>query len=241
MTTIAAAAGAIGIGSTVLGGVSKIQAADVNAQAGQIGIQQQILQTIGTAFGFGVQAQQYGYAANIAKYQAAVSDMNQQIALGNATYARDVGEVQAQQSAMKSREDLGMMKASQGASGMDVNSGSAINVRESMIDIGYYNQAVIRSDAARKAYGFEVEAMQAGAQADVYRYTAQQDEAQATNALAGKAIVEQALPLEQQAAGLITQAKDISITGSIASTVGSVASKWMDASSKGLFGSSTTG
>jgi hypothetical protein len=219
----------VGAAATVAGGQAQIAGAEVTAESQKLNIQGQMLQTIGSAFGFETQAQQYGYGANIARYQAGVATINKSIAEGNATYAREVGEVEAQQSGMKSRSDLGAMKVAQGASGLDVNYGSSVDVRESMIELGYYSEGVVRSDAARKAYGFEVEATQDQAQADIYRYTAQQNEAQAANAVQGAGIVEEALPMEQQAMALADKAKSIQIAGSIASTTASVASKWIEA------------
>jgi hypothetical protein len=224
-------AGAVGIGSTIAGGAAQVAGAQANLQAQQLGIQGQMLQTLGTAFGFQTQAQQYEYQSNINKYQAGVAKVNEDIAKSNANYERDMGEVDAQQAGMKSRYELGEMKASQGASGIDVNSGSSTRVRESMIDLGYYNQTLIRSSAAKKAYGYEVEATQDEAQADVYRYTAAMNEDQAKNALTASDMTMKALPLQQQAMGVASQAASAQIAGSIAGTVGSVASKWLTMSS----------
>ena len=226
----------IGIGSTVLGGVTKIAGAATNADAQRIGIKGQMLQTMAQAFGFSAQAQQSTYQANINKYQADVADINKEIAKANATYSRDVGEVEAQQAGMKAHAEMGEMIASQGASGISVNSGSSTRVREGMIEISKYTQDVIRSSAAKKAYGYEVEAVQYGAQADVYRYTAQMNEAQAENAMTAKGITEQSYGLQQQAMSNVSKAEGINIMGSLVGTAGSVANKWSEGSYKGMFG-----
>lgn len=225
-----------GMGATVVGSGLKAAGAATNAAAQQLGIQQQILQTVGQAFGFQVQAQQYGYQANIATYQAAVADMNKQIATSNANYARDVGEVEAQQSGMKSRYDLGVMEANQASSGVSVSGGSATRVRQSMIDIGYHDQATIRASAAMTAYGYDVEAVQYGAQADVQRYTATMNQAQAANAIQAAGITMKALPLEQQAGGLVSTSEGINIASSLVGGAGSVASQWVSASNAGVPG-----
>jgi hypothetical protein len=195
-----------------------------------------MMETIGQAFGFKTQAQQYGFQSNIHKYQAGVAEQNRIIAKANANYARDVGEVEAQQSGMKSRYEVGEMIASQGASGLDVNKGTGTKVRESMIDIGYYNQALIRSNAAKKAYGYEVEATEHEAQADVYRYTAEMNEEQAKNALTAADFTMQALPLQQRAMQLAGTTESLGIAGSLVSTVGSVASKWIQGKNMGMWG-----
>jgi hypothetical protein len=225
-----------GMGASVAGGVLGASGAAVNTASQQLGIQQSMLQTIGQAFGFRAQAQQYGYQANIATYQAAVADMNKQIAMSNANYARDVGEVEAQQSGMKSRYDLGVMEASQASSGVSVSGGSATRVRQSMIDVGYHDQATIRASAAMTAYGYDVEAVQYGAQADVQRYTATQNQAQAANAIEAAGITEQALPLEQRGSALVSTAGNIQIASSLVGGAGGVASKWIGAANAGVPG-----
>jgi hypothetical protein len=226
--------GAVSLGSTVLGGVSKMAGASTNAEAQKIGIQGQMLQTMAQAFGFKAQAQQSQYQANINKYQAGVADVNKEISKANAIYSRDVGEVEAEQAGMKAHAELGEMIAQQGASGLSVNSGSSTRVRESMVEIGQHTQEIIRSSAAKKAYGYEVEAMQYGAQADVYRYTAEMNEAQADNAIKAAGITEQAYGLQQQAMANVDKAKNINIMGSLVGTAGSVANKWSEGGYSGL-------
>jgi hypothetical protein len=62
---------------------------------------------------------------------------------------------------------LSSIKATQGASGLDVNRGSAVEVRASEANIGEENQAITRSNAARTAYGFEVQSVQDQAQSQI--------------------------------------------------------------------------
>ena len=226
--------GAVSLGSTVLGGVTKAMGASTNADAQKIGIQGQMMQTMAQAFGFQAQAQQSKYEANKSKYLAGVADINKEIAKANANYSRDVGEVEAQLAGMKAHADMGEMIAQQGASGISVNSGSSTKVRESMVEIGQYTQTVIRSSAAKKAYGYEVEAMQYGSQADIYRYTAEQHEAQAENAITASNMTKSSLGLQQQAMSNVDTAKNINIMGSLVGTAGSVANKWTEGSYSGL-------
>ena len=124
---------AIGLGSTVLGGITG-------------------------AFGsiFGGQAQAGAY-----NYQAGIAEMNAQIARQNAAYETALGEQKAQESGLKTRAQISQTRATQGASGLDVNSGSGAEVRKSEFVLGDYDQSVIRNNAARRAYGFEVEAVPA--------------------------------------------------------------------------------
>ncbi len=112
-------------------------------------------------------AQQGQASKNLYGYQASVALINKQIADQNASYATAAGEVSAQQSDMQTRSVLGQTKATQGAGGLDVNKGSNVNVRASEAEVGAENTALVRSNAARQAYGFEVQGAQDVAQAGV--------------------------------------------------------------------------
>jgi hypothetical protein len=168
------------------------------------GIAGSALGAVTGAFGswFGGQA-----SSNLYQYQAAVAKINQQIAEQNAKYATAAGEVKAQESGMRTRAEIGQTRAVQGASGLDVNRGSAVEVRASEADIGAENTATIRSNAAREAYGYKVQGFQAGAQSTIYGMAAK-------NA---------------------TIAGDIGAGSSILGGVASVSDKWLQASKSGIF------
>lgn len=164
-----------------------------------------------TALGGVTQAMGQSYTAsaqaNMYQYQGGVALVNQQIAKQNADYALKVGEVQAQQQGMRTRAQIGSTKATQGASGLDVKSGSAVDVRESEAELGKYGASVIRSDAAKRAYGYDVEAWQAGTQATQYGMASQ------TTKTAGK----------------------YQVASTLLGTAGSVSSKWMQGYQTGIF------
>ncbi len=140
-------------------------------------------------------------------YQAGIAQMNKNIALQDATYARAVGESEAQKSGMATRFTLGKIISAQSGSGIDVTSGSNKAVQESTQAIGTHDEAVIRSTAAKRAYGYEVEAAQDTAQGQVYQ-------------MAGR---------NAQTAGQIGAAT------SILGSVSSVSSKWLDAKRVGIY------
>lgn len=112
----------------------------------------------------------YSGFANAAmyKYQSGVAAVNEKIAKQNAEYSRSVGEFKAEQSGMKTRQQVGQTIAAQGGSGFRVGEGSAGKVVESEKMIGQSEQDVIRSNAAKAAYGHEVEAINFGAQSKLY-------------------------------------------------------------------------
>jgi len=208
--------------------------ASVNADAQKIGIQGQMMQTMAQAFGFQAQAQQSTYEANKSRYLAGVADINKEIAKANANYVRDMTEEEVSDAAMKMRSDKGEMVAQMGASGIAVNSGSSARVLDSMTDISQHTQEVMRASGAKKAYGYEVEAVQYGSQADIYRYTAQQQDAQAENAITASDMTKSSLGLQRQAMSNVDTAKNVNILGSLVGTAGSVANKWTEGSYTGL-------
>lgn len=156
---------------------------------------------IGSEYQGAAQSNMYGY-------QAGVAQINKQIAMQNADYERRVGEVKAQESGMKTGAVIAQTKTIQGASNLDVNRGSAADVRESEHAIGRQDQDIIRSNAARLAYGKEVEATQFESQSELYKM------AQKTSKTAGH----------------------LGAISSILGGVSSVASKWTQAKSAGAFG-----
>jgi hypothetical protein len=150
-----------------------------------------------SAFGslMGGQAQ-----AGMYQYQAGLARMNAQIQRQNAVYATQRGDAEAMQSGMKTREQIGETLTRQAASGIDVNQGSGLAVRRSEQELGTYDQAVLRSNAARQAYGFRTQGLM--------------DESQAT--------------LDQFAAKNAIAAGDIKAASSILGTMGSVSGKWYE-------------
>lgn len=144
-------------------------------------------------------------------YQAGVALLNQNIAKQNAAYARDVGENAAFISGRKTQATIGTQKTIQSASGIDVNTGTNLGIRKSTEDVGRIDEATIRQNYAKKAYGFEVEAATKGAEAGA-------------DVIAGD---------QAESAGKINAAS------SILGTVSSVSSKWLQGSS--VFGGASSG
>ena len=176
---ISSVLGSIGLGTTAAGGVVGAIGSLLSGEAG----------------------------SSMYKYQAGVAKINQQIAKQNADWDRKAGEVEAQEAGMKTRAEVGQTKAVQGASGLDVNSGTNVAVRQSETEIGQQNEAIIRSNAAKRAYGFEVEAVQHEAQSNIDVMGAQQAKT----------------------------AGQIGAVSSILGGASSVSSKWLQGKSVGLY------
>lgn len=86
-------------------------------------------------------------------YQAQVAANNAIIAKQNARLDIQSGETQATNEELKTRAQVGTEKAGQGAGGIDVNTGSAADVRAGTSQIGYLDALTIRSNSAKQAYG----------------------------------------------------------------------------------------
>lgn len=158
-----------------------------------------LLSAFGALSGGQAQSQQYAY-------QAGMSQLKQKIDLQNRDYAYATGETQAQTYGMQARERLGAIKAGIGASGIDIGSGSKAAVQEGQQTVTGIDLTQIRNNAARKAYGFDVEASSDAAQANLYS-------AASKNALT---------------------AGGIKALGSLVSGTASVADKWLQGTSTGL-------
>jgi hypothetical protein len=176
---MAAGFGAVGLGATLAGGI-----------LGAVGAQKQ-----GES-----QQQMYNYKAQVSKINA---DINRQ----NAAWARDKGEKEATQYGMKAAQQRGQIRATQGASGLDVNSGSAKEVQRSQEKIKDIDMSTIRENAAKIAYDYETKAVM--------------DENQAE--------------LDKMGGEYAKEASNIKSIESILGSVSTVSSKWQHGSSIGLW------
>lgn len=110
-----------------------------------------------------------------ARYNAQVQENNAQIAKNNATLAGQEGAANAGIQQQKTRATVGAIKAAQAANGVDVNSGSALDVRSSAAELGQLSAITIRSNAAKSAYAYQTGASSNEAQAQLDRQEAKND------------------------------------------------------------------
>ena len=121
---------ALGIASSVAGGITGAIGAETTA---------------------GAQSNMYDYQAGVAKVNAAVATQD-------AAYARDAGGVQSQEAGLKGRAEQGSTRAGIAAGNVDINQGSGARVLKSETEITQQNEAVITGNAAKRAYSFDVKA-----------------------------------------------------------------------------------
>lgn len=113
--------------------------------------------------------------AQNAAYQSQVAANNAKIAQQDATLEIQSGEIAAVNTGLRTRARIGQQKAAQGASGIDVNSGSAVDVRAGTAELGMLDALTVRSDAAKRAYRKEVEASSDVAQSQLLQSQAEQE------------------------------------------------------------------
>ena len=124
-----------------------------------------VISEIGTVAGAIGQFAQGEAKSSADKYNATIASNNAKIAEQNAEFKSREGEQQAAIEEQKTRAKVGAIQANQAAAGVDVNTGSAVDVRSSAASLGELNAITIRSNAAREAYGYQTQASNDKAQA----------------------------------------------------------------------------
>jgi hypothetical protein len=111
-----------------------------------------------------------------ARFNAAVAGINAQQAERNAQMASEAGMAQAAMRERQTRAEVGQLKANQAASGIDVNSGSALDVRSSAAELGELDALTVRSNATKEAYGYSTQANSFRNEAGLENAEAENDE-----------------------------------------------------------------
>lgn len=94
------------------------------------------------------------------QYESSIADTNARIASVQSRQALEAGDMQASRQNLKTQSIIGSERAAQGASGIDVASGSSALVRASTGGVGAVDELTIRNNAARQAWGYQTEAIQ---------------------------------------------------------------------------------
>jgi hypothetical protein len=111
--------------------------------------------------------------AAAAKYQAQVASNNQQIASMNANQAVEQGNQQLQAEQQQAAQRQGTIRAVMGASGIDLNSGSALRDQQGVAEVDTLNEQTITSNAARSAWNYKNQGADYGATAALGEMQAQ--------------------------------------------------------------------
>jgi hypothetical protein len=117
-----------------------------------------------------------GFASShAADYAAQVAANNSIIARQNAKFALESGEAQATATSLKGASQSGKIKTAQAASGVDVNTGSAVDVQASQREVNKLDTETVLHKGQLAAYGYRTQATNFDAEAALKRAEAQQD------------------------------------------------------------------
>lgn len=129
-----------------------------------------VIMGVGTGFSAASSWRAGNAQKNIADYNASIADMNAGVNDTRAQDAIDRGGIAETIKRRTTRALIGSQRAGLAAQGIDVNSGSAVDVQADSAYYGELDALTIRTDAAREAWGYKVEAANDRATAQDERY-----------------------------------------------------------------------
>ena len=128
-----------------------------------------VLTAVGTATSAYGMYQQGQAAEKQGEYQAAVSRNNAVIAEHNARIAEERGKVAETQKQRQIQQLIGKQRAGAAASGVEIDTGSALSARQDIAEQGAFDIENIKFDTAMESYNYRVAGSQAQSQASLYQ------------------------------------------------------------------------
>lgn len=153
-----AGASAAGLGATAAAGLETASIPLATSVPGWLGTASLGATALGGVTGAYGAITSANSAAAAAKYNASEAQVNAGIAKQNAGISSQSGEEQVGMESQKTRAEVGSTLANQAASGVDVNSDSAVDVRMSESELGQLDALNVRSNATREAFGYQTQA-----------------------------------------------------------------------------------
>lgn len=175
-STAAATAGVAATGAAGIEAASIPLAASAAAGSSWLGATSLGLTALGGVTGVLGQLQAGKASSAAAQYNSDVASQNAIQSKRNADLAGEAGEEKAAMVERDTRAKVGQIKSQQAASGLDVNSGSALDVRSSAAELGELDALTVRSNAAKEAYGYQVQGVGQEAQSNLDTFEAKNDE-----------------------------------------------------------------
>lgn len=133
-----------------------------------MGVAAPILAIGGIIASLGSAAMQGFSQSSAMNYQAQVARNNQIVANQQASAALETGQTQEENKRIQTGEMMGGIVASQAASGVNPNEGSALNVRSSAGETGELDALTIRYNANLQARNLQYQGAIYGSQASLY-------------------------------------------------------------------------
>lgn len=106
--------------------------------------------------------------ANIASQNAAINNQN-------AIVAENQGAAAGAAQELKARQANSTLRASAGSNGLDVNSGTVGALQDQNTSMGEFNALTSRNNAAREAWGYQVQATNSTNQANIDQFSSKSD------------------------------------------------------------------
>lgn len=126
--------------------------------------------TIGSSIANGIAlSSQAAYKKQQSEYNAKMSELQAQSALQS-------GDQEADRIRRAASNAVSEVRTNAAASGVDVNSGSAMDVQNSVKQVSSIDVLTTQNNAARKAYGFQVQANADTTEGDIAQNTAKAEE-----------------------------------------------------------------
>lgn len=220
------AASGISAISGIAGGVAGAAGAGIKAQGQLLQGQLQGEQQQETAYQTTYQGNVSEYEGQVAAYQAQVARNNAEIARMAGTRIVQAGEVKAQTESLKTAATVGKIKANQAAGGIDVNTGSAVDVRADAAKAGQLNAETALSDAELQNWGYKTTAGTYEAQAGLDVAQQQLDVTNAQELYGQASFYQGEVPAIQQGAGLAAEGTQIGGVASLLNTASSLPLKF---------------
>jgi len=107
--------------------------------------------------------------SSAASYQAKIAANNAAAAGMQRASAISAGHERAAEASLAGAEQIGKMKAAQAATGVDVNTGSAVDVRGSRRMLNQLQSENALSNAQRAAWGYQLQELGFADQSDLYK------------------------------------------------------------------------
>lgn len=130
-----------------------------------------VVAVAGTAISASGQARAADAAGKEAAYKAQVARNNAIIAEQNADYATRAGQAKAAQESLQGAAKLGRIRTAIAAGGLDVNSGSAVDVQESQAEQTALDVETVIHNAQLDAYGYRSQSKNFEAEAGLQDYS----------------------------------------------------------------------
>lgn len=108
-------------------------------------------------------------ARKSANFQAQVADRNAKMAETQAQDALHRGNLAQQQQRRQTSQTMGAQRAALAARGIDISEGSALSILEDTAYFGQMDEATIKSNSEREAWGFRVQGSNSSANAEALR------------------------------------------------------------------------